>query len=485
MKLKFKPAASLVLAAVLVSLSACGGGGGDDKSAMASGGADDGGSVIDGGGVTNPGGSETDHSSIHDIAFSSFEVSLPQNLRPLTNSAYEIYAVKPSIRFSISEDNTLDTYWEGVPSVADANRHLSRISLASKGIVSDIPLPSAVNVGNTTFLGYEYLGNDRYITGVSSSNASDIERKSPTYQMFDHTGAIKYTLDLWKDTPDAHAAARSGQGLIVYNKKIDNFGIYLARRDANSHQAAWLSFHEAATGRQTFSRPWYISHNFDHRLLPLNDGRYLAAAHADSMPSRGLLLEKWSFNDSPWSRTWSNVAPFPKSATSNYNITNAATGDILELPNGEIAVLYTTQRATGVNDQPRDVRLAIFKNVGVAKQSAVKVKDVWLTNYNGAETAGWGAQMAHYSDGKIFLAWNVFDPAKPAVPTKSSMAIVDYNGTVLSSKDIVLPNATGGNSRLVQPSQTIRTTADGKNLVFLSEGSAPDKLRVNMVAITQ
>lgn len=421
------------------------------------------------------------------LNYSSFEVNLPENLRSLTDGAYAIYAVKPSIRFSVNEDGNLDTYWEGeLAPTADGHRHLSRISLTSKSIVSEIPFPQGLNLGNSTFLGYEYFGNNRYMMGASEANTDDIQRKRPVYYCFDGSGNVKYSIDLWQAPPDpsdTHAAGRSGQGIIVYNKKLDNFGIYLARRGMGEHQAGWLSFHEAATGKQTFVRPWYISHNFDQRLLPLNDGRYLASAHADELPSRGLLIEAWKFNDDPFNRTWSNVFPIPASASGNYNITNTSTGDLLELPNGNIAVLYTTQHEFTANDLRRDVRLSIFSNVGSGKGSAVKVKDVWLTSYKATETAGWGAQMAHYSQGKIFVAWNVFDMSNTSKVLKSSLAIVDYDANVLTTKDVSLPNGKNDNSRLVQSSQIIRKTNDGKYLVFMSEGSAPNKLRVNLVAI--
>lgn len=422
------------------------------------------------------------------LGYSSFEVSLPENLRPLTKSAYETYGIKPSIRFSVKEDNTLDTYWEGeLASTADGHRHLSKISITSKSIVSEIPFPKELNLGNTTFLGYEYFGNNRYMMATSEVNVDDIQRKRPVYYCFDHTGKVKYSIDLWAAPPDpsdTHAAGRSGQGIIVYNKKIDNFGIYLARRGMGSHQSAWLSFHEAETGKQTFVRPWYISHNFDQRLLPMNDGRYLASGHADALPSRGLLIEAWKFNSNPFDRTWSNVFPFPNAVGGNDNVTNTSTGDLLELPNGNVAVLYTTQRDFTADWIRRDLRLAIFSGVGNGTGSAVKVKDVWLTSYKDTETAGWGAQMAHYSQGKIFIAWNVFNMSKTNDKIlKSSLALVDYDGNILSNKDVVLPNGKDDNSRLVQPSQIIRKTNDGKYLVFMSEGSAPNKLRVNLVAI--
>ena len=474
MSLILKSGVSALFVAAALSLSACGGSDADSNSNGA-----DGANQPD-----KPAG--VDDSVREDLAYSSFEIDLPENLRPLASDAYAIYAVKPSIRFSVSEDNMLDTYWEGELSPsADGHRHLSRISLASKSIVSDIPIPQQVNLGNTSFLGYEYLGNGRYIMGVSDVNASDIDRKHPVYYAFDRTGKLNYALDLWKDTPDAYAAARSGQGLIVYNQQIDNFGIYLARRGDGGHQAAWLSFHEAATGRQTFSRPWYISHNFDHRLLPLKDGRYLASAHADSLPARGLLIEAWKFNDDPFARTWSSAFQFPPSATGNYNITNSATGDVLELSDGKVAVLFTTQHQFGANDLTRDIRLSTFSNVGASKNSAVLAKDAWLTSYTPTSTAGWGAQMAHYAPGKIFAVWNVFDAGNPSNLLKATMAIVDENGAVSSQKDIVLPAGKRATAGAVQPSQTIRTTANGKYLVFMSEGSAPNKLRVNLVAINK
>jgi len=423
--------------------------------------------------------------NVDSIGHSSFEVSLPENLRPLTISAYETYGVRPSIRFSVNEDNTLDTYWEGeLSNTADGHRHLTKISLTSKSIVSEIPFPLELNLGNTSFLGYEYLGNDRYIMGASEVNANDLERTKPIYYCFDHTGKIKYTIDLWKNTSDANAPGRAGQAIIVYNKFIDNFGIYMGRREnVAGHQAGWLSLHEAATGIQTFSRPWYISHNFDQRLLPLANGHYVALAHADALPSRGLLVEQWKFDDAPLNRTWSNYFPIPKAVGGNQNVTNTTTGDLLELPNGNIAIVYTTQREYTADWKKRDVRLAILSNVGASKGSAVTVKDVWLTSYDETESAGWGAQLSHFSQGKIFIAWNVFNPLSSTKVKKTTLLVTDYEGNTLSRKDIALPNGKGDNSRLVQPSQTIKTTNDGKHLIFMSEGSAPNKLRVNLVDI--
>lgn len=427
----------------------------------------------------NPGETPSGN-KVDSLSYSSFEVSVSQNLRQLGANPYEAYGVRPSIRFSVNEDNTLDTYWEGALANTDGFRHISKISLKSKSIVSEIPFPAELNLVNSSFLGYEYLGNDRYIMGASEAKVDDLERVKPIYYCFDHTGKVNYTIDLWKDTPDALAPGRAGQAIIVYNKLKDNFGIYMGRRSTSGHQAAWLSFHDAAKGTQTFSRPWYISHNFDQRLLPLADGRYAALSHADALPSRGLLVETWKLNDDPFNRTWSNYFPIPAAIGGNQNITNVSTGDLLELPNGNIAIVYTAQHDFTANYKKRDIRLAILSNVGTSKGSAVFVKDIWLTSYNETETAGWGAQMAHYSNGKIFVAWNVFPTDTANLVSKTTLAVLDYEGNKLLEKNVKLP---GTNSYLVQPTQTIRTTNDGKHLVFMSIGSAPNMIRVNLVDI--
>lgn len=413
--------------------------------------------------------------------YSSFEVTLPENLRELTSAANATFAVWPSIFFSANDDNTIDVYWEGSNTALDGHRHFTKISLQSKQIVAENPLPAALNLGNTRFLGYDKISGGRYIMGTSDVNPDNQLRKNPKLYCFDSNGSIKYTIDLWKDSnPENIATGQAGQAIMTYNKAGDTFGVYMAHR-AGGHQAGWLAFYKAETGERTFLRDWYISHNFDQRLLPLPDNRYVALAHGDALPKRSLFVEGWDVNKGRLN--WLNYYDIP--GESGENQTKSSTGDVINLPNGNLAIVYCTQRDHNAMSTVRDVRVAIVSGIGTSAQKVIK--ENWLTSYAADtkidETAGWGMQLGRYSDDKIFLAWNVFKTQENNKIQKTTFALLDNEGNLLKTKDTLVNTSKKEGIKMIQPAQTIRRTSDGKYLVFLSEGSEPNKLRINMMPI--
>jgi hypothetical protein len=412
--------------------------------------------------------------------YSSFEVTLPENLRALTSSANATFAVWPSIFFSANDDNTIDVYWEGSNTALDGHRHFTKISLQSKQIVAENPLPAALNLGKTRFLGYDKISGGRYIMGTSDVNSDNTLRKNPKLYCFDSNGTVKYTIDLWKDCDPANiATGQAGQAIMTYNKAGDTFGVYMAHR-ASGHQAGWLSFYKAETGERTFLRDWYISHNFDQRLLPLPDGRYVALAHGDALPKRSLFVEGWDINKGRLG--WLNYYDIP--GKSGDNVTKSSTGEVINLPNGNLAIVYATQRDHTTDKIVRDVRVAIVSGIGTSAQKVIK--ENWLTNYANTaidETAGWGIQIGRYSEDKLFLAWNVFKTQQSTKIEKTTFALLDNEGNLLKTKDTLVNTSKKEGIKMIQPAQTMRRTTDGKYLVFLSEGSDPNKLRINIMQV--
>lgn len=415
-------------------------------------------------------------------SYSSFEVTLPENLRALTSPANETFAVWPSIFFSTNDDNTIDVYWEGSNRALDGHRHFTKISLQSKQIIRENPFPAALNLGNTRFLGYAKISGGRYIMGTSDVNPDNTLRKKPMLYCFDSNGSTKYTIDLWKDDdPDKIATGQAGQAIMTYNPAGDTFGVYMGHRGMGGHQAGWLSFFKAETGERTFMRNWYISHNFDQRLLPLPDNRYVALAHGDALPRRALFVEGWDINKGR--QGWLNYFNVP--GESGENVTKSSTGDVINLPNGNLLIVYCTQRDHSASSIVRDVRIAVVSDIGTSAQKVIK--ESWLTDYAANaktdETAGWGMHLAQYSDDKIFLVWNVFKTQQRTKIEKTTFALLDNEGKLLTTKDTLVNNSKQEGIKMIQPAQTIRKTSDGKNLIFLSEGSEPNKLRINIMPI--
>ena len=98
----------------------------------------------------------------------------------------------PFIDFVVNTDNTIDVLWRDVSN----NKFISKISLETKSLVEEINIPTKIN-NQQRFLGFESLGNDKYIIGYSKDNEfGDVDAEA-WYTAFDKTGTELFSTRLW------------------------------------------------------------------------------------------------------------------------------------------------------------------------------------------------------------------------------------------------------------------------------------------------
>lgn len=375
------------------------------------------------------------------------------------------------IDFRMNDDNTIDVFWIGDNTTANADRHIDRISLDKNNTspVLSVVIPPVANISGSKFLGFESLGNDNYILGYSQkSNPSDEIDSNAYYTRFDKSGAISYSTYAFGDKEKKYNPGRAGAAIIRHNKNTNAVGLYLGH-NARGHQASWVGFFDAVTGDmlkdskgKNIGSDWFYSHNFDQRMIASGDYFY-TLAHGDAY-SRDLGFTIWSHTKGIENNELKYFKIPGKSADNN---TGTRTGNFIELPNGDIAIAYATEHSRN----KRDLKIVIVS--GAKSKNPVVTKENWVTRLTGEDFVGWGISLAKYGDDKILLAWNTFKNSN--TPTGSFFALSDFSGNIISKTEKM-------DETLIYPNQEILVTKDGKKLIFVSAGSG-NKLKVNIVEV--
>lgn len=410
---------------------------------------------------------------------SSFEIpisgALPLTIAEIANSAYtgpsSAYGMASVIDFVVNANNTIDVLWIG----KDKSKHLMRVSLINKSLIKDFVIPEKANVGD--FLGFDSLGNDKFVLGYSKDNSFGDKNAEAWYIAFDgNTGKEIFNTRIFGEISLAEISSKgnpgqAGSSLVKYSSKDNVIAVYTAHTqrwpDNVRHQAGWVGFLDATTGKiltkgtknDIIGNTWFYSHNFDQRGKFSKDGKFYVLAHGDSFP-RSLGFEKFSSTTgSEGGIEYYKI----KNGESGNNVTNTNTGDLEELSDGNVAIVFSTSD----DRSNRDLKLVILKDVA---SKPIISSESWLTNNEGTTYVGWGAKVVQFGD-KIFIGWNTFDGLKH-VNTKYSLC--DLKGNLISSPSI-LPNV------IFYPTQSIKKTVDGKSIVFVSYNGA-NKLVVNVIA---
>ncbi|MBK8808554.1 MAG: hypothetical protein IPO21_18735 [Bacteroidales bacterium] len=364
----------------------------------------------------------------------------------------------------VNDDNTLDILWSD-----NSNAwHLIRISLVDKSVVKEIPFPTCINTARRC-TGIEKIGKNKFIVGYVKDNSyGDIDAEA-WFTAFDDNGTELYSTRLFGDVSLAEIDSKgkpgeAGTGIIRYNEKHDVLSIYFSHThrwgsDSVRHQAGWVGFMNPNTGEllmkadKQIGSTWFVSHNFDQRTLVASDGSFYNLHHGDANP-RALGISKWSHESGLISRMNFYDIQF---GTHGQNQTNAQLGDFVELPDGNVAVVYSTSD----NRTVRDLRIAIINGMAASTTSVPPTlgNQRWMTEYTN-EWVGWGSKIAPYGN-NLLVAWNTFTDKK--TPKTTNLQIVDYSGDVVSDTESL-------DEVCLYPTQSIKRSADGKSLLWVSAG---------------
>lgn len=193
-----------------------------------------------------------------------------------------------------------------------------------------------------------------------------------------------------------------------------------------------------------------------------SDNKFYTLAHADAY-LKALEIAKWSETKGQES----SLKYFDKIPGATGDIdTGTRTGNFIELPNGDVAIVYCTEHSR----IKRDLKIVIVS--GMKTGTPQILKETWITN-NKENLVGWGMQLCLFGDNKILVGWNEFKDS--IIPVGSRFTITDFNGNVLTKTEEF-------NETFLNHAQLMKRTKDGKKVVFISAGTG-NKLKVNIIAV--
>lgn len=415
--------------------------------------------------------------------YSYFEVDVSAAPITVSQIAQKSWYTKPNsnygltsyITFEVNDDNTIDILWLE----SNSTKHLSRISLENQSLVENIPINDKVNPTGK-ILGFEKLDYDKFVIGYTKDNSFGDEDNEAWYTAFNKSSEIFSTRIFGEENNEEVGAkgepGAAGSAVIRYNPEADVLNIYLAHKqmysDGVRHQGGWVGFIDCQNGEvitesngSHIGSGWYYSHNFDQRSILSSDGYFYLLAHGDAYP-RALGISKIGHINGFESKF--KYYELLDGETGD-NFTNSHTGDLVELSNDNIAIAFST----GETRVQRDLRVAI---VGGMKSDTTGlgprlIDGSWVT-LNQTEYVGWGAKIAQYGE-YILVAWNQYNSSNEG--TGSYFKLLDFNGDLISDTEHLEETS-------FYPAQSILTSSDGKNLVWVS-AHGDNKLRVNLLEI--
>lgn len=254
--------------------------------------------------------------------------------------------------------------------------------------------------GTGALLGFSRVsGKDLYVAGHSKDNSSG--NRNCEYWVGGFNGQGKQLFDTLifgeKNTEELHSKGypgNAGSARIIYNESAGNFGVYVSHTmkwpDNVRHQAGYFSLLSLA-GKNTTVNGWYVSHNFDQRMV-VSQGDYYLLAHGDAYP-RALVFSKWSGSGKKAFEMNYHFIP----GTQGDNDTHCQTGGLVVTDKKGSVVVF----ASANERKSHDVCVVLIDTTGK------EVRSKWLTEYP-AGTNGSFPRIASYGKKFLLVAWEAF-----------------------------------------------------------------------------
>ncbi|MDD2600231.1 MAG: hypothetical protein PHO37_13555 [Kiritimatiellae bacterium] len=259
--------------------------------------------------------------------------------------------------------------------------------------------------GSGSLLGFSRIpGKDLYVAGHSKDNASG--NRNCEYWVGGFNGSGKQLFDTLifgeKNSEEMHSKGYPGvaaSARIIYNESAGNFGVYVGHTmkwpDNVRHQAGYFSLLTPAGKNSTVSG-WYVSHNFDQRLV-VNQGDFYMLAHGDAYP-RALVFSKWSGAGKKAFELNYHDIPGEHGDNSTY----CQTGGLVVTDKKNSAVVF----ASANERKSHDVCVVLIDATGK------ELRRRWLTEY-APGTNGSFPRIATYGKRLLLVAWEEFSGEGP------------------------------------------------------------------------
>lgn len=254
--------------------------------------------------------------------------------------------------------------------------------------------------GTGALLGFSRVpGKDLYVAGHSKDNASGNRNCEYWVGGFNAQGKQLFDTRIFgeKNTEELNSKGypgTAGSARIIYNESAGNFGVYVSHTmkwpDNVRHQAGYFSLLTPA-GKNSPVNGWYISHNFDQRLV-VNQGDYYMLAHGDAYP-RALVFSKWSGSGKKVFELNYHAVP----GVHGDNETHCQTGGLVVPDKKGSVVVFASSNERKSHD------VCVLQIDATGKEGRSK----WLTEYP-VGTNGSFPRIASYGKKLLLVAWEEF-----------------------------------------------------------------------------
>lgn len=251
--------------------------------------------------------------------------------------------------------------------------------------------------GTGALLGFSRVpGKDLYVAGHSKDNASGNRNCEYWVGGFNAQGKQLFDTLIFgeKNSEELNSKGypgNAGSARISYNESAGNFGVYVSHTmkwpDNVRHQAGYFSLLTPA-GKNSTVNGWYVSHNFDQRLV-VNQGDYYMLAHGDAYP-RALVFSKWSGSGKKVFELNYHAIP----GAQGENETHCQTGGLVVTDRKGSVVVFASSNERKSHD------VCVVQIDAAGKEGRSK----WLTEY-AAGTKGSYPRIASFGKKLLLVAW--------------------------------------------------------------------------------
>ena len=308
---------------------------------------------------------------------------------PLSNTGFPSPVIP-----HVNEDGSLDIAWldyangQGDPSavsqpapifITRVNASLDQATTVATGVDSYSLLGFCKDVSGSSYVAFN---QDHSFKAIADGDRNNVNGNVLGVSKLGSWQVTLFGTDdnntLWsKGAPGGAASSVLGHDS-TNNRLVLYLGHNMLWDDGVRHQAGYLRLLDPDSGAAVapaeedpkFGPNRWYSHNFNQRLV-IADGKYYVLAHGDSFP-RGLGFARWS-PDGYLSGSGNpdfNAIYWDVSGEVGDNNTQAETGQLARLADGQFAIVHTTSQGRTA----RDVRIALASPSDGSTQASA-----WLT----------------------------------------------------------------------------------------------------------
>ena len=354
------------------------------------------------------------------------------------------YGSIPYIITSANTDNSYDIAWQDMES---KQIKVLKMSAGDKKVKEIVPQ----FIGSVyKLLGFTNVTKDKsYVVAYSIKNKYNIEGFEYRIAGFDQSGKKKFDLHIFGDQPKEKEGARgepgcAGAGRLVYNSTTGKTGFYLSHTkkwgDGLRHQGGYVGFlsdnGKIITDKRDVpvGKNWYVSHNFDQRMITSGKYYYLLA-HGDAYP-RSLVISKWldtltsevNIFGTPmiWQKSYFDIP----GETGN-NRTDTELGDFVQLNDSMFAMVFCSSHGR-TNRDICFTSLTEKKPKNPFRYERDSFILHWLTEYKQEDACV--PQIAKLKNDRVLVLWEEHNFDNGIIKTMA--AELDQEGKIISKQTL-------------------------------------------------